>query len=86
MSRTHFLQAAIVISATAVARDRRAFLHRWSVARSIPYLDLTDAIHGRGVEHVYLRDNWHWNAAGHPVAAEELQKALLNMRDGVARR
>lgn len=68
-----------------VDQERRAFLHRWSVARGMPYLDLTDAIHGQGVENVYLRDNWHWNAAGHQVAAEELRKAILNMRDGVRR-
>jgi hypothetical protein len=71
---------------TPVDQERRAFLHRWSVARGMPYLDLTDAIHGHGVENVYLRDNWHWNAAGHQVAAEEVRKALLSMRNGVARR
>jgi hypothetical protein len=72
---------------TPVDQERREFLRRWSAAHDVPYLDLTAAIHGAGVQNVYIRDNWHWNAAGHQIAAEQLRLALLDvLPPGTARR
>jgi hypothetical protein len=42
----------------------------------VPYADLTEAIHGAGVNNVYIKDNWHWNPLGHRIAATELHKVL----------
>lgn len=53
-------------------KARRRFLRDWGNGRRVPYLDLTDAIHGRGGEKLFIDRNWHWNAAGHRVAAEEI--------------
>lgn len=57
-------------------RKRRAFLTGWAAAREIPYLDLTEVIHGFGVEKTYIKDNWHWNETGHRIAGKTLAKFL----------
>jgi hypothetical protein len=57
-------------------KARRGFLAKWTSTNGVPYVDLTTAIHTAGVNSVYIRDNWHWNAHGHRIAAEELSKLL----------
>jgi len=61
---------------TPVDKQRRAFLEQWSQAHSVPYLDLTAAIYATGVKETYLRNNWHWNATGHRIAAQQLRMFL----------
>ncbi|MEQ1897984.1 MAG: hypothetical protein ABL971_11425 [Vicinamibacterales bacterium] len=34
---------------------------------------MTAAIHGAGVDNVYIRNNPHWNPSGHRIAAEQLR-------------
>lgn len=55
---------------------RRAFLADWASDHSIPYLDLTKPIHDAGVKNVYIKRNWHWNAAGHRIVAINLQSMI----------
>lgn len=56
-------------------RERRGFLEGWAARQKVPYLDITAAIHGAGLE-VYIRDNSHWNRRGHQIAAEQLHGFL----------
>ncbi len=63
-------------------KQRRGVLHDWTTKNNVPYVDLTDAIHGAGVKNVYITDNWHWNPIGHRIAAEQLRDALR--RSGLA--
>jgi hypothetical protein len=60
-------------------QERRGFLRNWSEKRGVPYLDLTAAIHGAGVNLVYIRQNPHWNVKGHRIAAEQLRPLLLQV-------
>jgi hypothetical protein len=60
-------------------RERREFLRRWTAARDVPYRDLTTAIHGAGVDNVFIAGNWHWNPAGHQLAADELRPMLARL-------
>lgn len=57
-------------------KTRRAFLADWAERHQVPFQDLTDPIHGAGVDQVYITGNWHWNAAGHRLAAEEILPML----------
>ena len=57
---------------------RRGFLQSWATEHEVPYLDLTQAIHGAAVGTVCIKNNFHWNAAGHRIAAEQLRKLLLD--------
>jgi hypothetical protein len=59
--------------------ERRTFLARWAEALDVPFSDLTLPIHGAGVEHTYIQDNWHWNPAGHRIAAVELHNLLRSL-------
>ena len=45
-------------------QERRGFLQKWTAEHEVRYLDLTRAIHGAGVDNVYIPGNWHWNAMG----------------------
>ena len=65
-------------------RERRRFLGRWASAHGVPYVDLTGPVHATGVEKAYIRDNWHWNALGHRVAAGELAGFLRREFGGEA--
>jgi hypothetical protein len=58
---------------------RRAFLRQWSARHVIPFVDLTAAVQRAGVDSVYLAGNWHWNAAGHRLAAVELRQLLQRL-------
>jgi hypothetical protein len=82
-SREHgFVPVLVFIpgkSDTRSDRKRRSFLADWADAEGVAYLDLTQAIHGAGVENTYIPNNFHWNAAGHRIAAEQLH-ALLKAR------
>jgi hypothetical protein len=51
---------------------RRAWLRDYAGRTSTPYLDLTELIH-RTTERVFIRGNFHYNAAGHKIVAEELR-------------
>ena len=57
-------------------KARRGFLHDWAQQSSVPYLDLTDPVHSAGVENTYIAGNFHWNARGHEIAAQELHRLL----------
>ncbi len=61
---------------TEVDRERRRRLRSWAEARSIPFRDLTELLHGPGVSQTYLPDNWHWNERGHRIAGEALHALL----------
>jgi len=56
--------------------ERRTFLSQWTKDHHVPYRDLTDVIQKAGIDNVYIADNWHWNAAGHRVAAQQLKDLL----------
>lgn len=60
-------------------QERRAFLRQWTARHVVPFVDLTAAVHGAGVDNVFLAGNWHWNAAGHRVAAAELHRLLRRL-------
>jgi hypothetical protein len=60
-------------------QERRSFLRKWTQQNNVPYLDLTAAIHGAGVDRVYIQGNHHWNATGHRIAAEQLRPVLLQV-------
>jgi len=60
-------------------RERRGFLADWAETRRVAFADLTGPIHGAGVEHTYIRDNWHWSPTGHAIAAEELSALLRHV-------
>jgi hypothetical protein len=57
-------------------QERRTFLSQWTKDHHVPYRDLTDVIQKAGIDNVYIADNWHWNAAGHRVAAQQLKDLL----------
>ena len=55
-------------------RTRRTWLLRWCDGTGTPFLDLTETIHGAGVENVYIQNNPHWNEKGHRLAGEAIQR------------
>ena len=59
-----------------VDSKRRRFLDQFAKEQGVAYLDLTEPIHGAGVDNTYIRGNWHWNPAGHRIAALELHRLL----------
>lgn len=61
---------------TEIDRERRGFLEQWSTANGVTHRDLTDPIHSAGVDRVYIERNFHWNRAGHRIAAKEIAKLL----------
>jgi len=69
------------VADTAVDQKRRAFVRQWTVQNEVPYLDLTDAIHGPGIEETFIENNWHWNAEGHRIAAVELRGLLIGSQE-----
>ena len=84
--KTHFVTTRDRLKEAAEAiklelEERRGFLAEWTARHNVPYADLTHAIHGAGVDKVYIQDNWHWNPAGHTIAARELQ-TLVHERLG----
>mgnify|MGYP000449589533 CR=1 FL=1 len=62
-------------------RQRRAFLAEWAAANGVPFADLTETMHGAGVDKVYIQDNWHWNPLGHRIAARELHGLVRRRLD-----
>jgi hypothetical protein len=60
-------------------KERRGFLRDWAMKNSVPYVDLTNPILDAGVKNVYITDNWHWNPAGHRIAAEQLRNVLRQL-------
>lgn len=59
-------------------KQRRSFLRDWASNREIPYSDLTDALHGPGVDKTYITNNWHWAPLGHRIAATKLNELLAS--------
>ena len=57
---------------TPTDRERRGWLADYGERSGVPVLDLTEPIHSAGVERTYIERNWHWNAEGHRLAAEQL--------------
>ncbi len=55
---------------------RFQFLEGWAGNNNVPFLDLSKPIFAAGVDKTYIEGNWHWNASGHKVAAEELQQFI----------
>jgi hypothetical protein len=62
-------------------KRRRIFLRHWAASRNVPFRDLTAAIHNAGINNVYLADDWHWNPAGHRIAAEQLREVIREAGD-----
>lgn len=63
-------------SDNAEDKERRGFLREWTESRNVVYRDLTDALHGEGVERTYIPSNFHWNELGHEVAGRALHQLL----------
>lgn len=61
---------------TQIDQDRRAWLADYGARRGVPFLDLTDVIHGAGVEKTYIEGNWHWSPTGHWIAAKAIHGFL----------
>ena len=61
-------------------RERREFLRDWAARTATPHLDLTDPIHGAGVDRIYIENDYHWNERGHRSAALELRPFLAGAR------
>lgn len=61
---------------TSEDQERRSFLRDWAERNDVSHLDLTEPIHSAGVANVYLEGDWHWNAEGHRVAAEQIANFL----------
>jgi hypothetical protein len=59
-------------------RTRRRTLAGWASRLRIPFRDLTDPIHGAGVEQTYIADDFHWNEKGHRIAGEVLHSVLAS--------
>jgi len=57
---------------------RRGFLLTWATRRKVPYVDLTETMQGAGIDTVFIPKNWHWNRAGHRLAAEQLVKLVAS--------
>jgi len=66
-------------------QERREFLRRWATAHDVPYVDLTTPIRGAGVDRVFIAGNWHWNPAGHQLAANELRPVLAQLSAAAGR-
>jgi hypothetical protein len=61
---------------TAEDRERRGFLRTWAETKGVVYRDLTQLLHGEGVEKTYIRNNFHWNEHGHEVVGRALHQLL----------
>lgn len=57
-------------------RARRTWLRQWCDGTRTPFLDLTEPIHGAGVDNVYIANNPHWNEQGHRLAGEAVHRFL----------
>ena len=57
-------------------RTQRRWLSDYGERHGVPVLDLTDSIHGAGVDRTYIHKNWHWNGYGHEIAAAEIAPFL----------
>lgn len=58
---------------------RRAWLLQYSREHSVPFLDLSDAIHTAAAKkELYLPRNTHWNSEGHRIAATEIGRFLAS--------
>lgn len=56
-------------------RQRRTWLRDWCGKARVPFVDLTDTIHGaRGA--AFIPDNSHWNPQGHRLAGEAIHRFL----------
>ncbi|MBA3342862.1 MAG: SGNH/GDSL hydrolase family protein [Gemmatimonadaceae bacterium] len=61
---------------SAEDRERRAFLREWAEAKGVVYRDLTEVVHGPGVEETYFRYSHHWNEHGHELVGRGLHELL----------
>lgn len=59
-------------------RTRRSTLAGWAKRLGIPFRDLTDPLHGAGVEQTYIVDDFHWNEKGHRITGEVLHALLAS--------
>ena len=78
----HFQLAAVFFPGkgdNAEDKARRSFLKRWTARHSVPYEDLTDAIQAAGIDTVYIAGDWHWNPAGHALAAAHLKTLVAGL-------
>ena len=60
---------------------RGTFLMNWAATRHVLFRDLTAAIHGAGIDNVYLAGDWHWNPAGHRIPVQQLRELIREARD-----
>ena len=57
-------------------RTRRGFLADWAASSNVPFLDLTGPIYSAGISETYLVGNFHWNAFGHELAAQQIESFI----------
>ena len=80
LAREHDFAPVVVFipgkSDTPEDRQRRGFLSSWAARTRVPFLDLTDSIHGAGRDNVFIKDNWHWNPEGHRIAGTQLREFI----------
>ena len=57
-------------------QERRRWLREWAEQSGVPFLDLTQTIHGAGIPATHLPNNSHFNEHGHRLAAETIHRFL----------
>lgn len=57
-------------------QKRRFWLCDYAADRGLPYADLTDSVHAHPIEDLFIKDNFHLNATGNRLVAEELASFL----------
>ena len=53
---------------------RRNWLQRYALKRTLPFLDLSAAIHSADPDEVYIPDNTHYGPGGHKITAQEVHR------------
>lgn len=67
-----------LVDAELVLDKPQQILINYSTSRKLQYVDLLPAFKSRSKETLHPRDDVHWNAAGHALAASEMSTKLIN--------
>jgi hypothetical protein len=83
LSKMHGFDVAVIFLPgthdTKTDKHRRAWLRQYSLEHSVPFLDLSEAIHTAAAKkELYLPRNPHWNPEGHRIVAIEIGYFLAN--------
>ena len=70
--------ARLVVASVPMWDAPRAFLARTLDELGVPYLPLDDAFDGIAREHVKFPNDAHWSPGGHRVAAEAIERFLVD--------